>query len=44
MCLCARTSTLADLIKDASLLTTDLASHTFIMKAVATLFGRNRRK
>lgn len=44
MCLYAPTSTLADLIKDASPFSTDLASPAFTVKAAATLLGRNMRK
>lgn len=44
MWLCARTSTLAGLIKGASPVSADLASRGFIVKTAATLLGRNRRK
>lgn len=44
MWLCARTSTLAGLIKGASPLSADLASRGFIVKTAATLKGWNRRK
>lgn len=39
MCLCARTSTLAGLMKDASPLSADLASPDFIAAAATTLLG-----
>lgn len=39
MCLCARTSTLAGLMKDASPLSADLASPDFTAAAATTLLG-----